>query len=474
VTIEKRLPIVKRLTGMDASFLYLETPTSHMHVAGTNIYDPSGMTERWDAERIKYEIDRRLHLVPPFRQRLVEVPFQLHHPVWIEDPDFDLDNHVRETSLRHGTREELAAVAGDLMSRPMDRRRPLWDMTVINGLEDDNIAVVTRTHHAAIDGASGMDITVNLLDLAPEEQPVVPPEKEWQPDKIPSDAELVGYALQSLSRQPLAAVKAMRRTTEAALNIRARNRQPDVNPPPAPFAAPRTPFNGAITGSRSFGMADVSLDDIKAIRVALGGTVNDIVLAICAGALRTYLDEKGALPDDPLVAMCPISVRSEADKSAMGNQVSSMLVSLASNLRDPVGRVRIIQESTKDAKEQANAIGADTLMNWAEFAAPAVASSAMRLYSRMKVADRHRPLYNTVISNVPGPQFPLYLSGAKMVAMYPMGPLNDGAGLNMTLISYLGQVHFGLVACPDMIPDIDHLAELLPESLAELKKAAGV
>jgi WS/DGAT/MGAT family acyltransferase len=356
----------------------------------------------------------------------------------------------------------------------MDRSKPLWDMTVIEGLEDGSIAVVSRTHHAAIDGASGMDITVNLLDLSPEEQPVPEPTEEWKPDKIPSDFELVGYAMQSLSRQPISALKAARRTTEAALNIRQRNRQPDVTPPPAPFSAPRTPFNGSITGRRSFGTADVALDDIKAVRVALGGTVNDVVLAVCAGALRAWLDERGELPEDPLVAMCPISVRSEADKSAMGNQISSMLVSLASDLRDPIDRMRVIQESTKHAKDQANAIGADTLMNWAEFAAPAVAASAMRLYSRMKVADRHRPLYNTVISNVPGPQFPLYMSGAKMLAMYPMGPLNDGAGLNMTLISYLGQVHFGLVACPDMIPDVDHLAALIPESLAELKKAAGV
>jgi WS/DGAT/MGAT family acyltransferase len=465
---------MQRLTGLDASFLYLETPTSHMHVASTNIYDPSGMKEQWDAERLKYEIDRRLHLVPPFRRRLKEIPFQLHHPLWIEDPDFDLDHHVRQAALKRGTREELAQVAGDLMGRPMDRSRPLWDMTVIEGLADGSIAVVSRTHHAAIDGASGMDITVNLLDLVPEEQPVVPPEQEWQPDRVPSDLELVGFAAQSLARQPVSAFKAVRRTTEVALNLRQRNRQPDVNPPPAPFSAPRTPFNGAITARRSFGMADVALDEIKAVRVALGGTVNDIVLAICAGALRAYLDEKGALPDDPLVAMCPISVRSEADKSAMGNQVSSMLVSLASDLVDPVERVRVIQESTKHAKDQANAIGADTLMNWAEFAAPAVAASAMRLYSRMKVADRHRPFYNTVISNVPGPQFPLYMSGAKMLAMYPMGPLNDGAGLNMTLISYLGQVHFGLVGCPDLLPDVDHLAELIPESLAELKKAAGL
>jgi len=465
---------MKRLSGLDASFLYLETPTAHMHVAGTNIYDPTGMKERWDAERLKYEIERRLHLVPPFRRRLKEIPFQLHHPLWIEDPDFDLDYHVRQTSLTTGTREELAQVAGDLMGRPMDRSRPLWDMTVIEGLEDGHIAVVSRTHHAAIDGASGMDITVNLLDLTPEEQPVPPPEEEWKPDRIPSDFELVGFATQSLARQPLSALKAVRRTTQAALNIRQRNRQPDVSPPPAPFTAPRTPLNGAITARRSFAMADVPLDDIKAIRKAIGGTVNDIVLALCSGALRVYLQEKGQLPEQALVAMCPISVRSEADKSAHGNQISSMLVSLASNLDDPLERVRVIQQSTSQAKEQANAIGADTLMNWAEFAAPAVAASAMRLYSRMKVADRHRPLYNTVISNVPGPQFPLYMSGAKMLAMYPMGPLNDGAGLNMTLISYLGQVHFGLVACPDLIPDVDHLAELIPEALVELKKAAAV
>jgi WS/DGAT/MGAT family acyltransferase len=265
----------------------------------------------------------------------------------------------------------------------------------------------------------------------------------------------------------------MRRATTTALTLRQRNRQPDVVPPPAPFSAPSTPLNGAITARRSFGMAEVDLEDVKAVRKALGGTVNDVVLAICAGALRTYLSEHAALPvDQGLVAMCPISVRSEADKSAMGNQISSMFVSLATDIDDPVKRLEVIREGTQQAKDQANAIGANTLMDWAEFAAPAVAASAMRLYSRMKVADRHRPFYNTVISNVPGPQFPLYMAGAKLEAFYPMGPLNDGAALNMTLISYLGTIHFGLVACPDLIPDIDHLAALIPPALEELKKAA--
>lgn len=467
---------MQRLTGMDASFLYLETPTSHMHVAGTYVYDPSTAPEgaSWNAERVREEISRRLHLVPPYRRRLAEVPFQLHHPVWIEDPDFDLDWHVRDVQVpAPGGKAELAALVAEIHGRPMDRSRPLWDMHVIHGLEGGHVAVMARTHHAAIDGASGMDITVNLLDLQPEPADVPPPEEEWVPDRVPTDVELVSYATRSLASQPIAALKAARRAATTALTLRNRNRQPDVVPPPAPFSAPNTPLNGAITGRRSFGMAEISLDDVKEIRKASGGTVNDVVLAVCAGALRAYLEEKDALPTEGLVAMCPISVRTEDQKGALGNQVSSMLVGLATDIVDPLERLRFITAGTTQAKEQANAIGANTLMDWAEFAAPAVAASAMRLYSRMKVADRHRPFYNTVISNVPGPQFPLYMAGAKLVSFYPMGPLNDGAALNMTLISYLGTIHFGLVACPDLIPDVDHLADLIPMALEELKKAAS-
>ena len=466
---------MQRLTGLDASFLYLETPTSHMHVAGTYIYDPSTAPEgsTWNADWVKQEISRRLHLVPPYRRRLKEVPFQLHHPLWIEDPDFDLDWHVRDVQCpAPGGRAELAALVAEIHGRPMDRSRPLWDMHVIHGLEDGFVGIIARTHHAAIDGASGMDITVNLLDLQPEPAEVAPPETEWQPDREPTDLELVSYAARSLATQPISALKAARRAATTALTLQRRNRQPDVVPPPAPFSAPHTPLNGAITGRRSFGMAEISLDDVKAIRKAIGGTVNDVVLGICSGALRAYLEEKGELPEEGLVAMCPISVRSEEDKGAMGNQVSSMLVGLATDIDDPIERMRFITAGTTQAKEQANAIGANTLMDWAEFAAPAVAASAMRLYSRMKVADRHRPFYNTVISNVPGPQFPLYMAGAKLQSFFPMGPLNDGAGLNMTLISYLGTIHFGLVACPDLIPDVDHLADLIPAATQDLLKAA--
>lgn len=464
---------MKRLTGMDATFLYLETPAAHMHVAGTYIYDPGDRSPQEVFDKIRSGLEERLHLLPPYRQRLVTVPFDIHHPLWIEDPDFDLDYHLRRAALPSpGGKRELAELAAAEHARPLDRSRPLWEMVVVEGLEDGNIAVVAKTHHAAIDGASGVDITVNLLDIEPDPAPVPPPETPWKPDRIPSDFELLGWALSSLSRQPIAAVKAARRTAEAALRVRRRNRQPDVSAPPAPFSAPRTSINGAITPHRSFGMTEVSLDDVKEIRRALGGTVNDVVLALCSGALRRYFHARGETLDRSLLAMCPISVRTVEQKNTMGNQVSAMLVSLASDIDDPVERLAAIRAETPEAKEQANVIGADTLSNWAEFAAPAVAARAARLYSRTRAASRHRPPFNTVISNVPGPNIPLYMAGSKLVAWYPMGPIADGQGLNMTVMSYLGTIHFGLVACPELIPDVHALADFIPEALDELLAAA--
>jgi WS/DGAT/MGAT family acyltransferase len=463
---------MQRLSGLDATFLYLESNSNLMHVASTAIFDPSTVPEGYSFEGVKELVASRLHLLPPFRRRLVEVPFQLHHPLWVEDPDFDLDYHMRRAALpAPGGEEELADFAADVMSRPLDRSRPLWEMYVIEGLENGLIATVTKTHHAAIDGVSGNELTVNLLDLQPEPAEI-PPDSEWKPDRIPTDLELVGWALNSLARQPILGVKAARRTIEAAVTLRRRNRRPEITPPPAPFAAPRTSFNGAITPRRKFAFTQIPLDDVKMIKNALGGTVNDVVLALCSGALRTYLSGRDELPSESLVAMVPISVRTEDLKGAMGNQVSQMLVSLASNQDDPVERLHTISQGTEGAKEQEKAIGAETLMNWAEFAAPAVAARAARLYSNMKLADRHRPLFNVTISNVPGPNFPLYSAGSRMVAMYPMGPIADGGGLNITVMSYMGTMFFGLVACADTVPDVWDIAGALQSALDELRKAA--
>src|SRR5438552_2773337 len=385
---------MRRLTGLDAGFLYMETPNNHMHVASTAVFDPSTVPGGYSFAGVRALVENRLPLLPPFRRRLVEVPFQLHHPLWIEDPSFDLDYHLRRAALpAPGGALELAEFAAAVISRPLDRSRPLWEMYVVEGLENGMIGVVTKLHHSAIDGVSGVEITVNLLDLTPEPVVVPPPDPPWQPDRVPTDLELVGYALASLARQPVRAFKAARRTSEMALRVRRRNREPGVEPPPAPFSAPKTPLNVSLTPHRRIGFTDVSLDDVKLVKNALGGTVNDVVLALCSGALRNYLQEEGELPEDPLVAMVPISVRTEDEKGTMGNRVSSMLVTLATDISDPVDRLRCITEGTKQAKEQDRAIGADTLTDWTEFAAPAVAARAARLASSMRIMERVRPIF---------------------------------------------------------------------------------
>jgi diacylglycerol O-acyltransferase len=465
---------MQRLTGMDASFLYLETPTNHMHVAATAVFDPSTVPGGYSFEKVRDLVESRLHLLPPFRRRLLTIPFELHHPLWIEDPDFDLEYHVRRAALpAPGGEAELAEFAEQVMARPLDRDRPLWEMYVVEGLEHGHIATITKTHHSAIDGVSGAELTVNLLDLSADAPPTPPPDVPWKPDRIPSDLELFTYALNSLSRSPVRGFKAARRTVATALNLRRRNRSAGVQAPPAPFSAPRTPLNVPISPHRRFAFTEVSLDDVKMVKNALGGTVNDVVMAICSGALRGYLDSKDVHPDRPLLAMIPISVRTEEQKGAMGNRVSSMFVSLASDIDDPVERLHAITEGTRHAKEQEKAIDAGTLTSdWVEFAAPALAARAARLLSRMQAGGRIGPMSNVTVSNVPGPPFPLYSAGARMVAMYPMGPVLDGSALNITVMSYMGSMYFGLMACREAVPDVWDIARGINAALDELKKAS--
>lgn len=466
---------MQRLTGLDATFLYLETPSSHMHVAGLMVLDPASIEGGVTLDSVKEVYRQRLHLAPPFRRRLVEVPFGLHHPLWIEDPDFDIDYHIRGTALpAPGTREQLSTLVGRLSALQLDRTKPLWEVWVIEGLEDGNVAILSKVHHAAIDGASGNELTVALLDLTPDIAQHEP-EEEWVPDRVPTEMELLSYAATSLARQPVRVAKALSKTAGAAMALRRRNREePNLTPPPSPFSAPRTSFNTAITPRRSFAFTSLSLPRVKAVKAAAGATVNDVVLALCAGALRSYLDAEGEQPDGPLVAMVPVSVRSEDEKDALGNRVTSMFASLATDIDDPVERLKVIHECMAEVKVQQKAIGADTLGDWAEFAAPALAGRAARLYSRTKMADRHRPLFNVTISNVPGPPFPLYSIGARMVANYPVGPIMDGGGINMTVMSYLDSLDFGVLACPDLVGDVWSITEGLQQALDDLVEATGV
>ncbi len=463
---------MRRLTGLDASFLYLETPNNHMHVSGTYIFDPSDVDGGYSFERVKAMIANRLHRLKPFRWRLVEVPFGLHHPIWIEDPEFDIDNHVfRRHVAAPGGRAELLAMAGEIMGERLKRERPLWEAHLIEGLEDGRVAMVAKTHHAAIDGASGAELITNLLDLTAEI--TVYDDVPWQPEPIPSETEMLTYALNSLARQPAALAVAVKDVFQSALQ---RRLHPGAGPvgesSGGMFKGPRTPLNVPITASRSFATTEISLGDIKLIRQAFGGTVNDVVLALCAGALRRYLERMDELPDEPLIAMVPISVRSDDQRGAMGNRVSNMFVALATDVADPVERLQKISEHTKVSKERASAIGGDTLSDWAEFAPPAIAAMASRAYSSMRLASHHAPAFNVTISNVPGPQFPLYSAGARLEAWYPMGPIFDGGGLNMTVMSYDGALYFGLVACPDVVPSVDDIAGFIDRAAKELLNAA--
>jgi diacylglycerol O-acyltransferase len=464
---------MERLTGLDATFLYLENPTNHMHVAMTMVVDPSTMAGGYSFDEVKAFIGSRLHLVPPFRRRLVEVPFNLHHPVWVEDPDFDLDYHIRRVGAPSpGGRRELAELAGQIASNQLDRSKPLWELWVIEGLKHGRVGVVTKVHHSAIDGASGADLMVNLFDLEPSPGDSSPAPGPLPAEHIPNDLELLSYAAASRARRMMTLPSLVRSTVESVSRIAAGRRSPEHKVGAAPLTAPRTPWNASVTAHRGVGFARVALDDVKTIKNAFGTTVNDVVLAVCAGTLRRYLLSLDELPDEPLIAVCPISVRAD-EQGAPGNQVSAMFTSLATDVEDPADRLRAIHEITKGAKEEHNAVGADTLQNWAEFAGPNTFNLASRLYAASSWADTHRPIHNVIISNVPGPPFPLYYAGAELVAAYPMGPVMEGAGLNITVFSYRDTVDFGFMVCRELVPDIWLMAGAVDEACDELLAAAA-
>ncbi|MHB1988553.1 MAG: WS/DGAT/MGAT family O-acyltransferase [Acidimicrobiales bacterium] len=457
---------MQRLSGLDAMFFYLETPSSHMHVMGVYVIDPGDKEVTF--ESIRSMVESRLALAVQFRRRLVEVPFKLAHPLWIEDSGFDLDYHVRRAALpAPGGARELEDFVAQVGGLPLDRSRPLWEMHVVEGLAGSRMALVAKMHHAAVDGVSGAEIAATWLDLEadPAERVIADP---WEPEPLPSDVELLALAMASLVGHPLKAVRTAIRMLESALHVSEHNRDSEIDPPPSLFTAPKTSLNQALTPHRRVAFAEGKLEDFKGVKNRFGCTVNDVVLAVCAGALRCYLMEGGELPEDPLVAMVPMSVRTEAELGVPGNRVSAMLCSLATEVADPVDRLEAITEGMRSAKEQGELVGAATLTDWTEFTFPAVIGRASRLISSTRVFDRVRPAFNVTISNVPGPSFPLFLAGGQLVGFYPLGPVAEGVGLNITVMSYCGTVYFGLNGCRETIPRMAELPAMLDSSLAEL------
>jgi diacylglycerol O-acyltransferase / wax synthase len=464
---------MRQLTSLDAQFLALESGSHTGHVGGLAIVDPSTAPDGLTCGGLRELLRERLPQLPPFRWKLAEVPLGLDYPYWVEDPDFDLDYHVREIALPGpGSDAQLAAQVARIHSRPLDRSRPLWELYLIEGLESGHSAVLSKIHHAVIDGMSGAEIMGVLLDLSPEGREP-PPSSDDGDGHAPGAIEMLGRGLLGVPRYPLRALKTLPR---AVPNIA---ETPFATLPGAGtigrltgagerHAAPKCTFNGRISPHRRFAFGQMSLDDVKRVKNHYGCTVNDVVMAICASAVRRWLVEHDELPGSPLVTQVPVSVRQAEQMGTYGNRILLMSAPLHTEEPDPVQRLFLIHDAMKGVKERHKAIPAELLQDANHFIPPAVFSRAARLTFRLATSRPGRPNWNLVISNVPGPQFPLYLGGAELQANYPVSVITDGMGLNITVMSYRGHLDFGILADRDQMPDVWKLIDWLRDGLDEL------
>jgi len=496
---------MKQLTGIDATFLFLETGSQFGHVSSLSVFAYPDDSSYEPLAAWRNQLERRLHLLEPLRRRIREVPLGLDHPYWIEDPDFDLDFHVRNTAVPPpGNDHQLGELVARIVSRPLDRRRPLWESYVIEGVAPDGdqrrFAILSKVHHATVDGASGVELLTLMLDQQPEGDELPPVDDGWQPEHLPSDAEMIMRGAAGLIRKPARALlltaqtareigratrnpimvasanqvrRSLRGPIGAVLNAgRDRERDAEVVGPLPSLSPPRTPFNAPIGPHRRFAFRSAPLSTVKGVKNALGATVNDVVMAVCAGGLRTWLEAHDALPDQPLVAMIPVSVRTGYEEERWTNRVSSIFASLPVNEADPIQRVAKVHDAMVDAKQVFDAVPAERLTDFAEFPPPAVFALAMRAATRL--TGRYGSPVNLVISNVPGPREPLYAAGAQMLHYYPVSTIVDGQGLNVTVQSYLDTLDFGLVADRDLVPDVWDMVDAMVDDLEGLAKLTGV
>jgi WS/DGAT/MGAT family acyltransferase len=482
---------MKQLTSLDAQFLAMESPRQTGHVSGLAILDPStkptGRLELADIEQLMKE---RMPLLPPLRRRLVDVPFGLDYPYWIDDPDFDLDFHLRELALAPPpTDDKLAEQVARVVARPLDRSRPLWEVYLIHGLADGRVGMLTKIHHALIDGLSGAEIMAILFDLEPEGREA-PEADERRGEREPEQLAMLARGLAGIPKYPVRAIRAL---PSALPHL---DETPFGNIPGAQTAAklsgrlgralgrdgheherstlraPKTSFNGRISPHRRFVFSRMDLDAVKTVKNEHGVTVNDVVVAICAGAVRRWLIEHTELPADPLVAQIPVSVRTDEQVGTYGNRIMLMSAPLFTNEPDPHLRLRRTHDALSGMKERHKALPAELLQDANHFIPPAVFARAARTTFALNTSSRGRPTWNLVISNVPGPQLPLYCAGARLEANFPVSVITDGMGLNITVMSYCGKLDFGIVADRDQMPDVKKLLGWLDESLDELKEPA--
>ncbi|MGZ8752172.1 MAG: WS/DGAT/MGAT family O-acyltransferase [Acidimicrobiia bacterium] len=457
---------MEQLTGLDARFLYSETPTAPMHTLKIAIMDVAETVGGLTHEGFLSTLAERIGRLPQLRERVVSIPLGLGHPVWVEDPAFDIERHVHfRTSPAPGGARELAAVVGEVAARRLPRDRPLWDVTVVDGLERGHVACIAKVHHAVADGMA----TVGMLQRALAEQASVPTPID---EPLPSRRELLRIAARG-HRATARALPDLTRRSVRGLVAAGRNRRGPVAAA-KPFDAPRSPLNVSLDATRTFAMTTLPLGDLLAVRSHFGTTLNDVYLAVCGGALRRYLAGRGDLPVDPLVAAVPLATPREASERRGHNHVDNMFVPLGTHIADPAARLRAIHEVVIAARHERALLGPELFEDRAALTPPQLYSVGVRLWTRTGFANHLRPPVNLVASNVPGPREPLHLAGARLDAIYSVGPILEGVGLNLTAWSYVDRIHVAALGCRRSLPDPWLLVDQLPESLAELVAATGV
>lgn len=462
--------MTERLPGVDAGFLYMETPTQHMHTLKVSFLDVSAVPGGYSFEAFAAGLSARLHLLPPFRRRLRAVPLRLHHPVWVEDQPVDVRRHLRRIVVPSpGSKREVERVIGKLASTPLDRSRPLWEIAVLEGLADGTIGVVAKIHHAVADGAAASALLVSVMDT---DQPLAVP--GWELEETPGPGQLLGQAARDQARQLLHLPGLLWRTVGSVLLLVRRRRGMPVRPPRPILDTPKVSFNGAISSRRAFATASLSLSAVRAIRARTGVTFNDVVLAVVSGAMVAWLAENGERPASSLTAGIPVATdRAGSTPRLVGNRVSNMFTSLCTDVPDPRERLHAIAQVTVQAKVMQETLGLRMLEDWVQYTPPLPFSLFMRAYSRLGAANHHRAPFNLVVSNVPGPGEPVTIGAARLTDLYSVGPILEGIGLNITVWSYLDRLSFAALACPDRLPDLPGLVKHLAPALDELVAATG-
>ena len=466
---------MKHLTDLDAAFLHLETPHAHMHVVGTLVLDPSTIPAGYERDAFRQRIATRLASLPLFRQHVVEVPLDIDRPAVWEDRRFEVEDHFHlVTATAPGSSHELAEIVSRVAAVPLNRDRPLWQVTLVDGLASGHVAFILKIHHALIDGVSGSDLMALLLDLEPSAETPSRDDSDDQSSATWPGLEIVSDAARAMFRRPAERVRALAHAgtsvARAGLSLLG---EPFSNAlPTLPFAAPKTSFNRAISADRTVAFASASLEDLKFIKNTFKVTVNDVVLAACTRALQRYLASRSELPDRPLVASVPVSVRPDEDHDTFGNQVSVMFVGLPVHLDDAIEQLRIISEDSKAAKALQKGVGAHVVGDLLGALPAPLLKGAAQMYSRTGMADRMGPVHNLVISNVCGPPFPLFFAGARLVAAYPIGPILDGAGLNITVFSRESSIDVGVMSCPKSMRQPSVVAIGFARAVEELREVA--